>query len=310
MAKVIVPKNYVYTDNITVSGINTSNIIGSTYTTIFQLLPELDTGILGFNITINYGMSSSTINVPWDRGDKNITIKNSYPFGCNFIILTVNNLPKIKNTGTTDGRLALRLQLSDGRVIYLTTNTIAIGSTLTIPNQTYYVDLVNSTAVTRMDNLCNKAVTYNDSYWWAPEEIYNDNSTNTSYTITPKNPHPYIFNNIEFRGPNYSATAGGTAIIPINSSSVTRMIINIDTSNNPSYIFLELNGLPKYKNTGTSTVTIQLYVSISGTGILVNTDTLQPGFEVESGAASTICIDVVNKKLIDASILNKAITHL
>ena len=67
MAKVIVPKNCVYNYNLTVSGITASNLIGSTYTTNFQLMPEsmIDDGILGFNVTINYGMSNSTINIPW-----------------------------------------------------------------------------------------------------------------------------------------------------------------------------------------------------------------------------------------------------
>ena len=316
MSKVIVPKNYVYTYNITVSGITASNIIGSTYTTNFQILPE-DTGILGINLTVNYGMSSSTVNVPFTSTlNRDITIKNTEPFGCNFLILTVNNLPKIINTGTSTGNIRLRLALSDNTYINLRTYTIAIGSTLTIPNQTYYVDLVNNRASIDASSLTynyNKAVIPEDSYWWAPEETYTSNSNTTSYTITPKNPHPYIFNYIEFRGPEYSGNLNNLTAVSI--TSLTDVVININTSNNPSYIFLNVVGLPKFKNTSTLTVSLNIYVNISGTRILIQSYTLQPGFEVEAGTTYVLCIDVINKKLIyrrDTSNPDrvKAITHL
>lgn len=314
MSKVIVPKNYVYTHDITVSGITASAVLGSTYTTNFQLHPEIDAGMLGLNVTIDYGMSSNIVRYNWTSSTyRIITIKNSYPFGCNFIILTVKNLPKITNTGTLSGGVILRLALNDNTYITLLTNSVAVGSTLTIPNQTYYVDLVNNTASTDASSLTynyNKAVIPENSYWWAPEETYISNSNTTSYTITPKNPHPYIFNYIEFRGSGYPNNLTAVSI-----TSSTNVVININTSNNPSYIFLRVAGLSKFKNTSTSAVSLNIYVNISGTRILIQSDTLQPGFEVEVGTAYVLCIDVINKKLIYRRNTSdpdrvKAITHL
>ena len=318
MAKVIVPKNCVYNYNLTVSGITASNLIGSTYTTNFQLMPEsmIDDGILGFNVTINYGMSNSTINIPWTSYTlKYITIKNSKPFDCNFIFLTINNLPKITNTGSVPGSLTIRLELSDGTYIDLNSPGAKPGETITIPNQTYYVDLVNKTATISKGaaNLAynyNKAIIYNDSYWLAPKELYTNNNVTNSYTITPKNPFPYIFNNIEFRGPNYSGTNQ-----PLSVSTSTFITININTSNNPSYIFLDLVGLPTIKNTSSGAVQVALYVNISGVSIMIDSTNLNSGFIVNL-KETAICIDAINKKLIydgrSSSNINlqKAITHL
>lgn len=313
MAKVIVPKNCIWAHSNVVDGITASNIIGSTYTVGFQVVPE-DTGILGLNVTIDYKLSNSTVNFSSTSTlNKDITIKNTEPFGCNFLILTVNNLPKIKNTGTSSGSIRLRLALSDNTYINLRTYTIAIGSTLTIPNATYYVDLVNNSASIDASSLTydyNKAVIPEDSYWWAPKETYVDNNITTSYTITPKNPHPYIFNNIEFRGPGYS-----NHLTAVSITSLTNVVININTSNNPSYIFLFVIGLPKFKNTSITEVSLNTYVNISGTRILIQSDTLKPGFEVEAGTTHILCIDVINKKLIYRRNTSdpdrvKAITHL
>ena len=314
MSKVIVPKNYVYSHTETVSGITTSTVLGSTYTTNFQLTPEIDTGsILGFNITVDYGMSNFSVSANWPNSTyRNITIKNSLTFGCNFIILTVKNLPRITNTGTASGGVRLRLALSDNTFISLFADTVAVAASITIPNQTYYVDLVNNTASTNASSLTynpNKAVTYNSSYWRAPKEIYTSSSSSTSYSITPNSPHPYIFNNIEFKGPKYS-TGGASAI---SVSTTTNIVISIGTSNNPSYVFLNVTGLPPFQNTNTSSILINLYVSISGSNILISSNTLKPGFAVAPGTTGIAYIDVINKKLIgigSVESLNKTITHL
>lgn len=316
MAKVIVPKNCVYNYTKYVSGITASNIVGSTYTINYQLIPEdrIDNDVLGFNITIDYGMSSSTASVDWTSSTlKYITIKNSLSFGCNFIILTVNNLPKIKNTGSVPGALTIRLGLSDNTYIDLFSPGVKPGETLTISNATYYVDLVNNTATTNANNLTynyNKAVIYNDSYWKASKELYDINYNSNSYTITPKNPFPYIFNDIEFRWPDNA--------LPIDIDSPTDVIINIDTSNNPSYIFLFLNNLPDFKNTSSFDVLpVKLYIKISEVKILIDSININSGLVGALGLSfHNIFIDVINKELIYKNvsfsdpILQKAIIHL
>lgn len=323
MARVIVPKNCVrgYGHGIAVSGITASNIIGSTYTITIGLTSENinNDGKLGLNIDINYNLGSSTVNVPWTSSEfKNIKIENSVPSGCNFIILTVRNLPKIKNTGSTSGNFALILGLDNGiYFILFSPNTVAVGETITIPDQTYYIDLVNNVFTTDVNNIYNKAIIYNDSYWHAPKEIYTNNSNSTYYNIIPNNPFPYIFNDIEFRGPNYSTTNN-----VVSFDSATDVIINIDTRNNPSYVFLSFSGLPRFKNTSSNTLPLKLYINISGVKILIDSKNISSGFIIDlvTGSYSCMLIDVINKELIyrgssfsdsdSNTILRKAITHL
>ena len=90
---------------------------------------------------------------------------------------------------------------------------------------------------------------------------------------------------------------------------------NINTSNNPSYIFLDLVGLPTIKNTSSGAVQVALYVNISGVSIMIDSTNLNSGFIVNL-KETAVCIDAINKKLIyygrSSSNINlqKAITHL
>ena len=298
MAKVIVPKNYIEATGMT-SSVTGANILGSTTTissTIF-----MEDGFLGLNYSISYGSANTTYSINNTTSTyRNITIKNSDDFGCNFVILNVDGLPSYKNSGTTTLYIRLRLTLSSGTNISLKTLTISTGSTGTGLNGTYYVDLTNNTAYTEICDIVHKAITPNSSKWLGPlvSKTFSTSATSVSFDID--SPYPYLINNYEltFTGINTTVTANNTLLITINNL----------TKNN-RYLKLYIGGTMSVSNTNSVAMTVYTKLKIGTTTLTLGSMSIPAGFDA-SFPTGTFYIDLINKAVISDENIKKAITQL
>ena len=299
MAKVIVPKNHVLSTGMS-SAVTGTRILGSTTDISSQIFME--DGYLGLEYSLNYGSGNTSYSIANTSSlYRNITIKNSQDFGCNFVILNVSGLPIYKNTGTAVLYIRLILTLSSGNKIILKEISIPVGSstTSTSLNGTYYVDLIKKTASTNICDIVHKAITPSGSIWLTPcfTKTFTTTSTDVSFDIV--SPYPYLINNHELAFNTTGTTTNNTLLITVNNL----------TENN-RYLKLTVGGLLSVSNTST-TLSKFVYTKLKiGTTTLTLGSTSIAAGKTGGFPMGTYYIDLINKTVISAANIKKAITQL
>lgn len=296
MAKVIVPKNQVYTNTYS-AGVTLSNILTTDVILNNGILSD-DYTKLGYNITINYGLSNNTLSINnLSSIVRYCTIKNNANFNSNFIILTVSGFPKVLNIGTSLLPLRLRLQKSDGTNINLYSINVIAGNTFDNIvgesfNQTYYIDLVNNTATKLTDtSFCNKAIIPSDEFWQSVKNVYNCSSVSENPNITLNNPHPMIINNNYIDWPFDDSIRTSNIVITVTCEESTR------------YLKLEVVNTPRSSNTAQYTLNLKIIGTINKTIVLKS---ITPS-DLYATLDGIYYIDLVNGVVISGI---KAITHI
>lgn len=299
MVKVIVPKNYVLSTGMS-SAVAPASILGSTTDISSQIFME--DGYLGLEYSLNYGVGNTSYSISNTSSIyRNITIKNSQDFGCNFVILNISGLPIYKNTGTVVLYIRLRLTLSSGTNIELKTLSIPVGAatTSTSLNGTYYVDLVNNTASTGICDIVHKAITPSSSIWLAPCFTKTITTASTDVSFDINSPYPYLINNHELAFNTTVKTTNNTLLITVNNL----------TENN-RYLKLHIGGLLTVSNTsGTLMKIVYTKLKIGNTTLTLSTTTIPAGKD-GGFPMGTYYIDLINKTVIPDANIKKAITQL
>lgn len=299
MVKVIVPKNYVLSTGMP-SAFAPASILDSTTNINSQIFME--DGYLGLEYSLNYGAGNTSYSISNTLSiHRNITIKNSQDFGCNFVILKVSGLPIYKNTGTAVLYIRLQLTLSSGTNIELKTLSIPAGSATTIAslNGTYYVDLVNKTVSTGVCDIVHKAITPSSSIWTESCFTKTFTTTSTSVSFDIDSPYPYLINNYEMFFDNVGSTTDNTLLITVNNL----------TENN-RYLKLRVGGVLSVSNTSGTTIKIVNTKLKIGTTTLTLGSTAIPAGMNGWFPSGTYYIDLINKTVISDANIKKAITQL
>lgn len=299
MAKVIVPKNHVLSTGMS-SAVTGTRILGSTTDISSQIFME--DGYLGLEYSLNYGSGNTSYSIANTSSlYRNITIKNSQDFGCNFVILNVSGLPIYKNTGTAVLYIRLILTLSSGNKIILKEISIPVGSstTSTSLNGTYYVDLVNNTASTDICDIVHKAITPSSNIWMEPcfTKTFTTTSTDVSFDID--SPYPYLINTYELAFNTTGTTTNNTLLITVNNL----------TENN-RYLKLTVGGSLSVSNTSTtSSKSVYTKLKIGTTTLTLGSTSIAAGM-TGGFPMGTYYIDLINKIVISDANIKKAITQL
>lgn len=325
MAKVIVPKNYIYNHDTVTAGKNLSTLFTSPLTLQYSGTFMYEDGVLCNDISINYSLGSSTSSAI--GGSQTITIQNNSDLVGRCLIIDITNLPEFQNTSTSSTRTVNLVFNHNGTAIRLkqvsistsTTAANTYGATTSL-NGKYYVNLLTNTATqSAITSECCKAVVPQNWIYSSQANIslaYNEFTHTVSLSST-------TISNIsipKYLGYAVKITWEGVPTNELGQYDLSKVpeYSNVTITLNVSelscrFVKLTLSNFPAMKNSSNIRVPCAVLVAFgtSGSTVQLNSTTISqsssstPSVSSSAWADGDYWIDLKTKTVVDPK---KAIT--